>query len=117
MTLDELEALAAAATPAPWAHVVRHDHHAAESLAPGWRGGALDGAATPGLEAADYALTAAARNALPALIAVARAAERVRDTPECSEHPGFAQHSHYCETCAAYLRASESLVDALAALR
>jgi len=66
MKLDELKALDAAATPGPW-----------HSASWGVGDGGVDVVFYPDIDSADAALIAAARNALPKLLAVAEAAKRV----------------------------------------
>jgi hypothetical protein len=70
-TLDELEKLEKAATPGPWKWSLRHESHDREAFA---KGPSHLGDHNYQKARADAELVAAARNALPDLLKIARAA-------------------------------------------
>lgn len=76
-TIEELRALLAAATPGPWEHRQHEGMHALAAR-DGWAMESEPDDSDDGARvAADFALVAAMRNALPALLDVAEAARAV----------------------------------------
>jgi hypothetical protein len=77
VTLDELTVLEAAATPGPWFHEDDLSHRAGQSLGMGPLMSAHTGASATAKH--DAITAAAARNALPDLLKIARAVAQVGD--------------------------------------
>ena len=112
--LDELERLERAATPGPWVDVDPHNiRHAEPNIYAGDQEIADVFSST-----ADSALVCAARNALPALLRVARAAQKARRLSARLDELAAALEADLndVETQTAYELLSSDEVEALVAL-